>query len=256
MCRLLAYRGPRVRVADLIIDAPHSLLDQVTDAREQTSGHENPDGWGLGWYEPTRSEPERFRTTTPMPDDPVGLARAQEVHAACFVAHIRHKSPGSPIEVAGNAPFVDGRWVFAHNGFVEHFRDGRREELRAAVSERRRSELRGDADSEVVFALVLDQLDAGASAPEALGGVVARLGAGGGRYNTVLTDGVVLLATRWDNSLHVRRDDPALGSVVLASEPYDDRPGWETVPDQTLIRVDGEGLTIAPLDPSPVEASP
>ena len=73
--------------------------------------------------------------------------------------------PGSPTEVAGNAPFVSGRWLFAHNGFVDGFRDGRaRRAVRRSSRRPGRRRCAGDADSEVLFGLILDRLDAGEDA--------------------------------------------------------------------------------------------
>ena len=52
MCRLLAYVGPpdrRPRPSSPT--RPTRCSRQCTAARLQTSGCENPDGWGIGWYE-------------------------------------------------------------------------------------------------------------------------------------------------------------------------------------------------------------
>lgn len=258
MCRLLAYVGPPVAASTVVLDPPHSLLTQCTAARLQTSGCENPDGWGIGWYTPDRVEPHRYRTTQPLTADEAGRRDLATIVSGRFLAHIRHKSPGSPTEEAGNAPFVEGRWMFAHNGFVEGYRQGRREELRAEVSPARRRALSGDADSEVLFALVLDRLDAGDAPLHAVRNVVESIGEG--RYNMVLTDGTQLVACRWDNSLYVRRDDPVAGALVIASEPYDDEPGWHPVPDRSFLGMDDTGLTItppgSPFDATTVEALP
>jgi gamma-glutamyl hercynylcysteine S-oxide hydrolase len=76
----------------------------------------------------------------------------------------------------------------------------------------------------------------------------------------VLTDGARLVACRWDNSLYVRRNDPVAGAVVIASEPYDDEPGWQPVPDRSFVGMDDTGLTItppgSPFDATTVEALP
>src|SRR6476646_3030187 len=129
MCRLLVHWGAPVPVADSVVHAPHSLLRQCTDAREQWSGCTNPDGWGMGWWVDDQPDPYRYRSAAPMPDDHDGVASLEGLEAGRWVAHVRHKSPGSPTEIEGNAPFVSGRWLFAHNGFVEGYRDGRRDAL-------------------------------------------------------------------------------------------------------------------------------
>jgi glutamine amidotransferase len=253
MCRFLAYVGPPVAAPVLLVDPPFSLLHQCTAAREQTSGCENPDGWGIAWYS-TSGPPMRYRTTTPMPVDVAGLDQLAGIVSGHLLAHVRHKSPGSPTEVAGNAPFVEGSWSFAHNGFVDGFREGRREELRGQLSPRRLAALAGDSDSEILFGLVLDRIDEGAGAPDAVTHVIAGLGPG--KYNVVLTDGRRLVATRWGNSLHLRRDDPVTGGRIVASEPYDDDPSWESVPDRSLVVVESGAVTVTPLEPAPMEARP
>ncbi len=163
------------------------------------------------------------------------------------MAHVRHKSPGSPTEVAGNAPFVSGRWLFAHNGFVEGFRDGVRDDLFAQLSPARQETLAGDADSELIFGLILDRLDAGEDAAVALAEVLEPLVAIGGKYNVVLTDGEQLLATCLGNSLFLRpRPD-----LEIASEPYDDAPvvplghdtepgEWQQLTDGTFVELDDD----------------
>jgi len=250
MCRMLAYLGPPVAASTLVVDPPASLLLQCTAAREQASGCDNPDGWGFGWF-PAPGEPECYRTTTPMPGDERGLARLAGLVSGHLMAHIRLKSPGSPVEVAGNAPFVDGAWMFAHNGHVEGYRSGRREELRAELTPARRAALAGDADSEVVFGLLCDTMDRGVDAPAAVGQVVAALGAG--NYNLFLTDGRRLIACRWGNTLYLRRDDPVEGGTVVVSEPHDDRPGWEAVPDRSLVVVEDGRLAVTHV---PLEVHP
>jgi dimethylhistidine N-methyltransferase len=242
MCRMIAYVGPPVVASRLLVDPPHSLLDQCVEARLQTSGRDNPDGWGIGWYV-APGVPQRYRTVTPMPVDGAGLARLTTTTSGHLISHVRLKSPGSPLEEAGNAPFVDGPWLFAHNGHVEGFREGRREELRAQLSAGRRAALQSEADSEVLFGLVLDRLDAGASPLDAVRGLVESLGEG--NYNLFLTDGSTLVALRWGNSLWFRRDDPEPGGVVIASEPHDDRE-WTEVPDRTFLVHDADGLAVVP----------
>jgi len=275
MCRLLAYWGPPVSVPELIVAPAHSLLVQCRASRLQTSGHENPDGWGLAWYAdddragPGEPVPARYRSADPMPTDAAGLARLADLRAGRFVAHVRHKSPGSPTEVAGNAPFVRGRLAFAHNGFVAGYRDGRRQRLRARLSPEVRATIDGDADSEVVFGLVLDRLRAGDDLVGALGAVVVDLAdvtvpdddprpadQRGGKYNTVLTDGRQLVATRWGNSLFLRRDVPEPGAVIVASEPYDDDADWQEVPDHSLVRVTADAIELDHLGPTPLEVHP
>ena len=55
------------------------------------------------------------------------------------------------------------------------------------------------------------------------------------RLNILAANGSRLLATTWGDTLSMlRRDD----GVVLASEPYDDDPAWQDIPDRHLVEVD------------------
>jgi len=275
MCRLLAYWGAPVPATSLVVDPPHSLLVQVSASRLQTSGHVNPDGWGYATYErrpldqPHHEVPLRYRSALAMTDDGEGLAGLASVTAERFIAHVRHKSPGSPTEVAGSAPFVHGALAFAHNGFVAGYRHGRREQLRAQLSDAVRPWIRGDADSEVLFGLLLDRLAAGADLAGATASVVAAVADwdggdapesppaefSGGKFNLMVSDGRQLVATRWGNSLFVRHDRPGPGAVILASEPYDDDPDWQEVPDRTLVRVADGGVQFESLSQTILEAN-
>jgi glutamine amidotransferase len=90
----------------------------------------------------------------------------------------------------------------------------------------------GDADTEVLFGLVLQRIDAGAEPYEALEQVVAEvLAITTGRLNLLLTDGTTVYATRQGNSLF------RLGSL-FASEPLDDQAAWREVRDGTVSRHD------------------
>jgi gamma-glutamyl hercynylcysteine S-oxide hydrolase len=65
------------------------------------------------------------------------------------------------------------------------------------------------------------------------------------RLNILAANGSRLLATTWGDTLSIlRRDD----GLVLASEPYDDQPGWEDVPDRHLVEVTAEGVTLTALE--------
>jgi glutamine amidotransferase len=235
MCRHLAYLGPPVTLHDLLFDAPHALAAQSHHPRFQSSGRTNPDGWGVGWYTAPAGEPERVRTVTPIWKDDAFAARSRTVETGAFLAAARLASPGATIAESGNAPFLSGRWLFSLNGIVHGFTDGVGDDLRDRVSPVRRAGIVGDADSEVLFALVLDRLDAGEPAPAALAGVTHDvLEITTGRLNLLLTDGTQVAATRAGNSLFAR-------ATTIVSEPLDDAPDWQEVPDDSVVcLVDGE----------------
>jgi glutamine amidotransferase len=246
MCRHLAYLGRPTRLGDLLFDRAHALAVQARCPRFQISGRTNPDGWGVAWYSDAAPEPQRYRTVTPIWDDQQFATRARSITSGAVVAAARLASPGAALAETGNAPFVSGRWAFSLNGIVHGFTDGAGDELRSRLTADRRAGLAGDADTEVLFALVLQLLDRGATPADALATVVQQvLAITTGRLNLLLTDGHHVVATRVGNSLFRRES-------VIASEPIDGTDdGWIEVPDHSVVVLDHEGTTTIPLEESP-----
>jgi glutamine amidotransferase len=250
MCRHLAYVGPSVTLEYLILEPEHSLLRQASAPRHQTHGRFNADGFGVGWYDrDTRVEPARHRTTRPLWADTSFASFAGLVRSTAVLAAVRSASPGMPVEETSTAPFTDGPWLFSHNGLVPGFDGETGRKLRRAVSEPRLQKVAGDTDSELLFALALDRLDAGASPVDALVSVVALVEKEqtDARLNFLLADGERIAATAWRNSLFVLDDRQRARAVVVASEPYDGDARWEAVPDRSVLEFDDDKLVVRPL---------
>jgi glutamine amidotransferase len=236
MCRHIAYRGPAISPADLVLDAPHSLLVQSVAAQEMAWGQDNVDGWGIAWQH--GAEIGHKSSAVSLVDYPLASWFLRSIESERFLAAVRQRTPGSAVDVRNSAPFrADHDRFFVHNGYVDRFRDGVRDQLLAKVAPDRAAGIRGDTDSEVLFALVLSQLDVGATATEAVGAVIDVAERHGGRFNVVLWDADTTVATRWNNSLYLHRGD----AVILSSEPLDDG-AWEPVPDRSMVIVDADGV--------------
>ena len=248
MCRHLAYVGPSVTLEKLIVKPKHSLLQQSFAPRYQTHGTINADGFGVGWYDrDKRLEPARYRTTRQIWADLSFASIAGLVSSNAVLAAVRSASPGMPIEETSTPPFTEGPWLFSHNGFVPGFRTGVGRELRRKVSETRALGIAGATDSELLFALVLDRLDAGTPPADALVSVIGLVEAlTTARLNLLLTDGERIAATACRNSLFVFDDRQLTGAVVVASEPYDDDAGWEAVKDGSVVEFGDDKLEVRP----------
>jgi gamma-glutamyl hercynylcysteine S-oxide hydrolase len=249
MCRHLAYIGPSITLEKLILEPEHSLLRQATAPRHQTHGTRNADGFGVGWYDrDRRAEPARYRTTRQIWADPSFASLAGLVSSNAVLAAVRNASPGMPITETSTAPFTDGPWLYSHNGFVPGFLSEVGQELRRKVSKPRANAMAGAIDSQLLFALVLDRLDAGASPADALVSVIELVDDGAkARLNLLLTDGERIVATAWGNSLFVFDDRQLTGAVVVASEPFDDDERWAIVPDGSVVEYGDDKLEIRPL---------
>ncbi|MEO3758508.1 ergothioneine biosynthesis protein EgtC [Mycobacterium sp. B14F4] len=227
MCRHLGWLGEPVSVASLVLEPANGLLVQSYSPRRQKHGLMNADGWGVGFFD--NGTPRRWRSATPLWGDASFASVAPALHSGCVVAAVRSASIGMPIEATASAPFSDGHWLLSHNGLVD----------RAALPLAPRAE--STNDSALLAALVFDR------GLDALGDTIVEVAAAdpNARLNILAGNGTRLLATTWGDTLSVlRRPD----GVVLASEPYDDDPGWQEIPDRHLIRVQAaSGVELIPL---------
>jgi glutamine amidotransferase len=241
MCRLLARLGDEATLESLLYAPEFSLERQSWQPRRQIWGTINGDGWGVGWYDPARPEPARYRTTQPMWSDRNFRNLSGVIRTRLALASVRSATPGSPTEETGTAPYTWGRWLFAHNGRVLGWQDGVKTALRRELDDRWLGIVEGAADSEVLFALVLQLIeDGGASPQQALVGVTEAVRSHqDGRLNFILSDGERLYATRWGEEILVTRRVP--DSTYVASEPFDDETGWDEVPDKGVVTVEPDG---------------
>jgi glutamine amidotransferase len=226
MCRHLGWLGAAVTVSSLLLDPPHGLRVQSYAPRRQKHGLMNADGWGVGFFD--GGAPRRWRSATPLWGDVSFDSVAPALRSHCVVAAVRSATAGMPIEASATAPFADGNWLLSHNGVVD----------RSVLPLTSAAE--SVCDSAMLAATIF------ALGPEALGQTIAQVGVldPRARLNVLLANGSRMLATAWGDTLFIlRRDD----GVVLASEPYDDDPDWEDVPDRHLVDVTGKCVTLTSL---------
>jgi glutamine amidotransferase len=239
VCRHLAYLGPPVPLAAPVLDAPHALLRQSYAPRDMRGGGTvNADGFGAGWYPEHRAgapdaAPVRYRSAGPIWSDASFAALAAGTRAGALLASVRSATVGMPVTETASAPFTEGRWLFSHNGVIRRWPDsmaGLARELPVTDL----LTLDAGTDSALLWALLRHRLRAGAEPGAALAELVLAVEAAapGSRLNLLLTDGTAIWATAWDHALSLRMTDDA---ALVASEPIDDRAGWEPVPDRCLV---------------------
>lgn len=226
MCRHLGWLGEPVSVASLMLDRPRGLLVQSYAPRLQKHGLMNADGWGVGFFD--QQVPRRWRSAAPLWGDASFASVAPALRSGCVVAAVRSATIGMPIEPSASAPFTDGEWLLSHNGVVD-----RGVLPLSAVAE-------STVDSALLAALIFER------GLGHLGDTIAEVGDADpdARLNIIAANGSRLLGTTWGDTLSIlRRDD----GTVLASEPYDDDPRWEDVPDRHLVRVEDRRFEITSL---------
>jgi gamma-glutamyl hercynylcysteine S-oxide hydrolase len=232
MCRHVGYLGPPIPLSTVLFDAPHSLVRQSWAPKDMRRGGTiNADGFGVGWY--ADGGIVRYRRERPLWTDAdlPGLARATT--AGAFVAAVRSATVGMPVTETAAAPFTDGRFLFSHNGLVAGWPDSA-VPLAARLPTRDLLTLAAPTDSALLWALVRHRLRDGAEPAKAVLDTVVDVAAAapGSRLNLLLTDGTTLVATTLGHALSVRA---GTGAVLVSSEPLDDDPAWQPVPDTRLV---------------------
>jgi gamma-glutamyl hercynylcysteine S-oxide hydrolase len=252
VCRHLAYLGPLRDLATLLLDPPHSLLRQsYAPADMRGGGTINADGFGAGWYPDGATTPIRYRRAVPIWTDSTFAALAREVRSGAVLAAVRSATVGMPVVETACAPFATGRWLFSHNGVVAGWPDSVAT-LASRLPVTELLTLEAPTDSALLWALVRHRLAAGASLRCALGAVIAQVHAcaPGSRLNLLVTDGTELAATAVRHALAVRVGD---GGVLVCSEPTDQSPNWEPVPDCHLLTATPSTVDVVPIPATTAE---
>ncbi len=214
MCRHYAFRANEpTKVECTLVRAQNALLAQ---SRRDRRGKAHPDGWGVAVYHD--EHPEIVRRAKAAYEDLHFNATAARLYSKTVVAHVRKATIGGP-SLANTHPFVHGPWCFTHNGTVRGFVN-LREQLLHETAPRLHQERLGTTDSEQVFLWLLSRMEeAGISAEERCTNVprLVEVFAAGileidrrcrqagaterAELNLVLTDGNVLLVSRWHHTL-------------------------------------------------------
>lgn len=169
MCRALAYLGEPALVDDFLFQPDSSLVRQTYDP--QMLGMLNLAGFGMTVWDETSYRPSlpfSYKSTSLPIFDANLKGLALKLRASCLLAHVRgvHYHAGATISPQNLHPFrFEGfRLAMAHNGELDRF-----DEMRFALVERMKPEIaqliRGNTDSEFIYALLLSQFDDPTGAP-------------------------------------------------------------------------------------------
>ncbi|WP_329543997.1 ergothioneine biosynthesis protein EgtC [Streptomyces sp. NBC_01356] len=246
MCRHLAFLGTEEPLGRLLVEPPHSLFRQSWAPRRQRHGTVNADGFGVGWYAEGDPLPARYRRTGPIWGDQSFADLARVVRTTALLAAVRDATVAGADGEAAAAPFAAGPWLFSHNGAVL----GWPRSLAPLVNGLPAVELlsmEARCDSALVWALLLHRLHEGDDESQALADTVVEVAeaAPGSRLNLLLTNGDSITATAWGDTLWYLTE-PGHRTVV-ASEPYDEDPRWQEVPDRTLLSATRDDVLLSPL---------
>lgn len=271
MCRLVAYTGDNLLLADVIVKPEDSLIKQSLRARESTT-LTNGDGFGVGWYIPEIDLfPAVFLSTLPAWNDENLLHLANKTTSSLFFSHVRAASSGG-VNNYNCHPFIYKNWMFMHNGQIDNFLAIKRA-ITALLDDDLYNWIRGGTDSEHFFALFL-QFAKGHDFTEwtnvtavlqqtfdTIDNLLQQVNVTGtSYYNLCITDGRRIIATRYctnaqiePESLHYMEgryfwsqsnylaevNSKPHRCVLIASEMLTDfNQQWQTVPANHFILVD------------------
>lgn len=226
MCRHLAYLGTPRTLQALLIDPPHSLFRQSWEPARQTHGVVNADGFGVGWFADADPVPARYRQGVPIWADPSFPDVARVTRSGAVLAAVRDATTGSATGTEAAAPYLDDNWLFSHNGAVTGYPKSvakLAEEVPAADL----LALESRTDAAFVWTLIRTRARAGTPMDEAVASVVSDIAAlTSARLNLLMMNDTTIVASVFGDSLSALSGD---GFTVVASEPYDDSPGWVDV---------------------------
>ncbi|NOX38675.1 MAG: class II glutamine amidotransferase [Calditrichaeota bacterium] len=238
MCRFLAFWGKKARRLDyFLIDAPNSLNHQSAG---DSSGRPNPDGWGIAYFSDHR--PDIIKMSNPAYEDPQFRFIGRQISARILFGHVRRKSYGD-VCYENTHPFVKKGWLFMHNGNIpdlEQVVQILQEEV--VLPEEYRP--KGQTDSEFLFSYVLYLFEIKRAHSveqkfQILKDIILRIESITPRekfdqlaLNFVLANTENLFAYRRNRPLYYRIWGDG---ILLASEPVDRSPHWQSVEDGSFI---------------------
>jgi glutamine amidotransferase len=266
MCRLLGYLGANIQLEHLLYKPEHSLIVQSYLPREMTSGVVNADGLGIGWYHAEQDVmPFTYKSTIPIWNETNLPELSRYVESRCVLGYVRSATPGQALDMSNCQPFRDNRILFIHNGYIDNFRKTLYRPIRDRLTDKVYQSINGTTDSEHIFALFINELQASleytkdaivsqSALEKALQTTLMTLTELASshqlsfRANVIISDGNHLVASRYAHgtiapTLYWLRDDPTYpNAVIVASEPLF-AGNWNSCPNSSILSV-GENLEV------------
>jgi len=272
MCRLMAYMGSPIIIDKLLYQPKNSLINQSINAKEIEEPL-NGDGFGIGWYvAEVNYEPVTFVSINPAWSNRNLRNLAPKIRTECFIAHVRAASVGEVSE-SNCHPFQYKNLLMMHNGGVENFSAIKRQ-IREPLSDEFYNWIKGQTDSEHIFALLLHYLfkENPILTPEAviqafektfdhLNKLMKEHGIQEAAYlNMVVTNGLFIVGTRYvsdptENPLtlyhseathyaiengmsHMTSTSNGDKAILVVSEKLSDDKDWTLIPANHFVIVD------------------
>jgi glutamine amidotransferase len=186
----------------------------------------NADGWGVGFFD----DGDRHARRGAAPRRCGATPRSRRWRPRCAADACRRGALGECRDAdraVGVGAVHRRQWLLSHNGLVDR---AVLPLVRGRIDQRQRAAGRDDLRTRL----------------DALGDTIAEVAAAdpNARLNILAANGSQLRATTWVTPCRCCVADDG---VVLASEPYDDNPDWQEIPDRHLVVVEATRVDLIPL---------
>jgi predicted glutamine amidotransferase len=237
----------------------------------------NGDGFGVGWYSDSDSEPALYRSVEPAWHDRNMRDLSKHISSSTIFAHVRAATGVLPVQQTNCHPFRYGNWLWMHNGSIREFFKVKRD-LMMAIAPHLYPFVEGSTDTECFFylALTFGLMD---NPPEAVAravGFIEKVGYSHGveapivmtvattdgsgkiwcfRYSSERASRSLFYSTDANILQRMYPDDEnikwfAPDSRFVVSEPLGDLEGaWNAVPESTCVTVTGNHIEMTPFKP-------
>ncbi len=147
MCRLFAFKSVlQSQIHQSLVNADNAIAQQSL---------RHPDGWGVAYY--VENSPHIIKSENKAIEDKIFQKVSGVVTSNTVLAHIRKATLGSK-SILNTHPFQYGPWVFAHNGNIKNFKE-LKNDLLQLVSPNYRQFILGETDSEILFFIILSEIN-------------------------------------------------------------------------------------------------
>lgn len=246
MCRLAAYMGPDLLLHRLLQDPSHSLIEQSWAPEEMDEAKLNADGFGFGWYTADK-QPAIYTNTLPIWSDINLAGLGQSLRSRIWLANVRSATPGQALSQTNTQPFLYKHYLYLHNGYLEGFSHGLKQNFFEHLSPEIQAEIQGNTDSEYIFALFKQSLrklngSAEQALLEALQTLDNLLNGAKGLINLIICDGKQIIACRHATnggacpSLYYSTAHPDYPNAsLLASERFASPEHWQEIAEHSIL---------------------
>lgn len=193
MCRLFGL------VANKEVDIIFSMLEASNRFKKQ--GKENPDGWGIGWYEKGVPKIEKYGESAFSSNRFDELVK--KIRSKIIIAHVRLATSGRSDSDRNAHPFIYNQWIFAHNGTVR-----KREILKLLRDPYNQNFTSEPIDSEIYFRYLIQCIDEKRDKIEGIKTAVDEVVKSSGGANFLLSDGLKFYAFKYGKELYFLSRDP------------------------------------------------